>query len=222
MVFPLFFFALAGLCVYALGLTSGAARWLWLWPTLSATVFGLAYAGLGPRAIGKQPGGRLHPALRLLHLPTLLLGSAVWHLQRVLGREAPLDEVAPGVWVGRWPYPSELPPEIGLVVDLTCEFSPHPEVLARCDYLALPTLDGTPPTREQLTQVQQLRDHPGPILFHCAQGHGRSATCAALLLLARGIASSVEEAEALMRQARPGIRLKTAQRAAVLAAVSAP
>lgn len=217
MRFPLFFFALAGLCGYALSLTSGPARWLWLWPALSAGVFGLAYAGLGPRAIGKGPSGRQHPALRLLHLPTLALLGGIWHLQRLLGREPAVDEVAPGVWVGRWLYPSELPPECGLVVDLTCEFAPHTGVLARCDYLTLPTLDGTPPSPAQLAQVQELRDHPGGILFHCAQGHGRSATCAAVLMIARGLAGDVEEAEATMRAARPGVRLKPVQRQAVAA-----
>ncbi|WP_438040307.1 hypothetical protein [Sorangium sp. So ce128] len=43
-------------------------------------------------------------------------------------------------------------------------------------------------------------------------GHGRSATIAAALLLNRGLAASVSEAEAQLRLRRPGIRLNAAQR----------
>ena len=48
---------------------------------------------------------------------------------------------------------------------------------------------------------------------HCAVGHGRSAALVAAVLLARGRAASVDEAEAQMRQKRPRVGLGPSQKA---------
>jgi len=48
--------------------------------------------------------------------------------------------------------------------------------------------------------------------IHCAQGRGRSAAVAAALLIRKGLAADVDEAERMLRAARPSIRISPAQR----------
>ena len=215
MRFAAFFFLLVGLLVQ-LGQGLGSPlRWALIWPALSFTLVGSAYlVGVGA-VFRKRETGRVPLWSQLLHAPYLLLTLGVWILQQRLSGEDPANEVAPGVWVGRRPSPQDLPPGCELVVDLTCEFSVHPGVARSVDYLALPTLDGTAPSQASLRRVAELVADSRVVLFNCAAGHGRSATAAAALLLARGAASTVEEALGLMKAARPGIGLNRAQRAAL-------
>jgi protein-tyrosine phosphatase len=99
------------------------------------------------------------------------------------------------------------------VVDLTAEFFAARGVRSGRDYLALPTLDGTAPDEVRFrTLLASLADHPGPVYIHCAAGYGRSALLAAALLLARGLAADARQAEARLREVRPGVRLKPPQR----------
>src|SRR5262249_39640038 len=81
------------------------------------------------------------------------------------------------------------------------------------NYLCLPTLDNTAPEEGAVREmVAVLAGTTSAVYIHCAAGHGRSATVAAAVLLARGLASDVKEAEALLRKARPGVRLSPEQR----------
>jgi protein-tyrosine phosphatase len=188
--------------------------WLLLWPALSFGLVGAAFAGLGPGVFGKRADGRLAGWAVALLLPYLALTWALWHLLRLTGREPCCHEVAPGVWVGRRAFARELPGGVSLVVDLTAEFPEPRAVTAGRGYLCLPTLDSAAPDPVGFAALlAKLKDHPGPVYIHCASGHGRSATVAGALLLARGRAAEPREAERLLRQVRPGIRLNKAQRA---------
>ena len=51
----------------------------------------------------------------------------------------------------------------------------------------------------------------GGVYVHCAQGHGRSATVVAAVLLAKGLAGNKEEAEQLLKKARAKVRLNRKQ-----------
>jgi protein-tyrosine phosphatase len=206
-------FTLLGAYLIVLGVALGGLALLLLWPGLSFVLLGAAYAGLGPRLLGKRPDGRLAWWAMLLLFPYLLLTWGVWHLQRLLGREAACNEVAPGLWVGRRPFARELPPGVTLVVDLTAEFRAARGVGAGRTYLCLPTLDaGTPDERALRELAAQVAGWTGGVYIHCALGHGRSALLAAVVLMERGLAGDAKQAEALLRQARPGIGLKPAQR----------
>jgi protein-tyrosine phosphatase len=200
---------------YLLVLAGALGGWAWLlaWPGASFLLLGAAYLGLGPRIYGKRPDGRLAWWALVPLFPYLLLTWVVWHLQRRLGKEPCASEVAPGLWVGRRPFPAELPPGVDLVVDLTAEFRPARGVTTGRDYLCLPTLDALAPEERPLAElVSRVASWPGVVYIHCALGHGRSALVAAGVLLARGLALDVESAERMIRQARPGVRLKRAQR----------
>src|SRR5262249_16782490 len=107
----------------------------------------------------------------------------------------------------------ELPPGVVLVVDLTAEFPVARGVALGRDYVALPTLDGTAPQEQAFrAALTTIVASPGPVYLHCAMGHGRSATLAAAVLLTRGLASDVAQAEKMLRGVRPGVRLKPVQR----------
>lgn len=188
-------------------------------PAVASLLVGLAYAGLGPRAFGKRPDGRLAWWAYPLLLPYLGFTFAIWKLKRKLSSEAYYDEIVPGLWVGRRVLGDELPAGVALVVDVAAEFAEPSSVLAKVAYRSFPILNYAAPTPEALRQVAaHLRDHSGGIYIHCAQGHGRSATVAAALLLARGQAATPGEAVALVVKARPKVHLEPSQQAALEAA----
>ena len=204
-------------CVFGM-VTAGAGAWLgglgWLllWPAVSCVLIGGAYAGLGPRVCGKRPDGRMAWWAVLLLLPFFLTTWAGWRLLRRFSREACCHEVAPGVWVGRWPQPGDLPPDASLIVDLTAEFPARRAVRHGRTYLCVPTLDATAPDETALrAAVETAAAWPGTVYIHCALGRARSAMTAAAVLIRRGLAADAEEAVALMRQARPQIRLEKVQ-----------
>jgi protein-tyrosine phosphatase len=111
-----------------------------------------------------------------------------------------------------------------LVVDLTAEFPELRAVRLGRNYLCLPILDGAAPDCEAFTKVvRQVADWPGVVYIHCASGHGRSALLSASVLIMRGWVTSPADALAMVRAARPSVRLSSEQRAllAKIVAVSA-
>jgi protein-tyrosine phosphatase len=157
----------------------------------------------------------------LVLAPYLLLTRALWHVQRLVSREDPANEIAPGLWLGRWPRRGarELPPDTGLIVDLAAELAVASD-LRRSDgrrtFFALPTLDASTPEDpvvfDRAVRAVAETLPSTPVYVHCALGHGRSALLVAAVLLARGAAASAEEAEARVQAVRPGVALNKAQR----------
>lgn len=211
MVFALVFAAFSALLL-APAVSRGGWAWSLAWPAASFALVALAYAGAGPRVFGKRADGAVGPLHRLALLPFLLLVGAVWHASRLAARGPAWCEVAPGVLIGRRLLSGELPPGVGLVIDLTAEFAEPTAVRTAAAYRSLPTLDAglSDPTAFRML-VEEASDFPGTIYIHCAQGHGRTGMFAAAVLLARGLAANPADAVAGIRRVRPGIRLKPAQ-----------
>jgi protein-tyrosine phosphatase len=208
-----FVFGLLG--VYLVGLAAVLGGWGWLlaWPGASLLLVAAAFAGLGPRVFGKRLDGSVAWWALLALLPYLLLTWLLWQLLRLTSKEPCCHEVVTGIWVGRRAYARELPADISMVVDLTAEFPEPRGVRKGRSYVCLPTLDTTAPAAAALREVvRRVDEHSGNVYIHCASGHGRSATVAAALLLARGLATDVAQAESLLRSRRPGIRLTRVQR----------
>ena len=194
-------------------LSSSAVAVLLAWVGLGFSQVAFAYFGGWPAVFGKRPDGTLAIWSVLIGWPVLLLGHAIVAAKRASGREPANDEVAPDIFVGRLPIPRELPPQVAAIIDLTAEFNAHGEVRRHPGYRNFALLDDTFPEPSELDRmVAELVDVSEPILIHCAAGHGRSATLAAALALARGHFSDVAEAEAGLQAARPGIRLRATQR----------
>jgi hypothetical protein len=185
---------------------------LLLWPAASFGLVALAYAGAGPRLLGKQPDGTMRPGVLLALLPYLLLTWGTWHLARLLSREPPFARVVSGVLVGRRLLPGELPPGTGAILDLTSEFIEPAGIRRACRYVSLPILDAsTLPVERVVPVLRELASLQGPLYVHCAQGHGRTGMVAAALLVARGDAPDARTALSLIQEARPGVRLSPAQ-----------
>lgn len=186
--------------------------WLGLWPATAFFVVGVGYLRFGARVFGKRDDGTIPLSTRLLLLPYLLVAWGIWSLIR-LGPERCWDRVAPGVYLGRRPYPRELPQDVTLVVDLTSEFARSIPKSSPLEYLCLPILDASMPSVSELhALVGRVAAHAGPVYIHCAQGHGRSAVVAGALLVSRGIARDALEAESLMKSIRPGVHMSRLQR----------
>ncbi|NMO14191.1 hypothetical protein HPC49_49825 [Pyxidicoccus fallax] len=195
-----------------LALRLGGAWLLLLWPAASFSLVALAYGGVGPRLLGKQPDGRMRPWAVLVLLPYLLFTWATWHLARVLSREPAHAEVVPGVLVGRRLLSGELPAGVGTVLDLTAEFIEPAGIRRAARYVSLPILDAsTLPVGRVAPVLRELATLPGPVYVHCAQGHGRTGMIAAALLVARGDAPDAKTALALIQRVRPGVRVSPAQ-----------
>ncbi len=201
-----------GISTAALSLLLGGFGLLLLWPALNFSLLGLAYSLKNHALLGKKSDGTIALAQGFLFGPYLLLTWGVFHVSRLVTRETFADEVIPGLWVGRRPFVKELPIGAKIIVDMTAEFPVEPAIRKQLPFVCVPVLDGAAPSAKALDDlVTHLRDKEG-IFLHCAAGHGRSATIATALLLERGLATTIDDAEALLRVKRPGIRLNPLQR----------
>jgi protein-tyrosine phosphatase len=206
-------FTFCGLLLVAVAIQRWPWGALWLWPAVAFILVGAAYLGLGVRVFGKRADGRLSWWSYLLLGPYLVYSWILWRVVVVaFARDKSCHQVAPGVWLSRRPRPIDLPSEVRLVVDLTSEFSSA--VATSTGYRAFPILDaGVPEAAPFLELVEELGSRQEPLLIHCAQGHGRTGTLAAALLVRRGVARDCEAALEICRTVRPGVRLNGRQRA---------
>lgn len=181
---------------------------VFLWPAVSLAVSAAAYWGLGP-GIFRKHEGRLPLAARVLLAP-VLFGH---HLSLVYyrRRSPAYSEVVPGVLMGRQLTEAEATKAcaqgVTAVLDLAAEFT-EAAPFRQLHYFALPILDLTAPTDEQIRQAVHFIETAaarGSVYVHCKVGYSRSAAVVGAYLLATGRARSEEEAIAHMRKARPGL-----------------
>ncbi len=208
-------FLYLGLMLADLGLAYAwpGGRWLMLWAALAHGGLALAFWRRDPSLLGKRPDGRLTLAALLFFLPYLAFLWSFFHLKRLLlRREDCWNEVAPGIYVGRRPLAGEMPADVNLVVDAMAELPESAAALAAPGYVCLPTLNRLVPEDEPFRAlILRLAVEKGPLYIHCGAGKGRSATVAAALLIARGLAGDVEEATLILKRARPIVSLHPVQ-----------
>lgn len=191
----------------------GGWGWVLVWPAASFLGVAVAYAGVGPRVFGKRDDGALGLLPLLFFSPYLLPTWGLWHVLRWFSTQPACQEIVPGIWLGRRLLAGEVPPGIGLIVDLTAEFVEPTDVKADRVYVALPTLDGEIAALHRLREVvEQILATNAEVLIHCASGHGRSAMVVACVLIAKGLAADAETAEDLIRTVRPKVALSGSQR----------
>lgn len=206
-------YALGALLLAVWARTFGPALWWLLWPALALLMVALNYAVFGAAGFQKNPDGRLSLAARCLLAPYLL---GAWVNSRLWTRRRPqADEVCDGVYLGRVPGKADASGFAGLV-DLSAELGCSAATAgleAAQRYVCLPSLDLIAPDQNTLEQaaqaIERLRQH-GPVLVCCALGYSRSASAVAAWLLASGRCATCADAEALIRQARPGVVLHPA------------
>ncbi|MHB8994595.1 MAG: phosphatase domain-containing protein [Armatimonadota bacterium] len=201
----------AAVILTAIALYFGGFAYILLWPALACLLVGLAYAGFGACVFGKRADGSLPLWSWVALLPYLAFTWSIWKLKRKISKEPFYNEVAPGLWVGRRVLGGELPEGVLVLVDVTCEFAEPSSALGRCEYRSLPTLNYSVPERGALVAlVEELANRDG-VYIHCAQGHGRSATLVAALLMRRGTARTPAEAVGMVTAVRPKVHLEPCQ-----------
>lgn len=212
-------FALVAALFFIYAATSGRWTLLLLWPSLSFAVVSAAYLRFGHRVFGKRLDGSMAFASVTLLLPYLLFVWAVWHIIRCVSREPHCNRLADGITIGRRLLSHELPPEVDTVVDLTCEF-PEPAALrAVPQYISFPLLDAGTLSPDSLADFsRRLAGIDGSLFIHCAQGHGRAGLIAALLLIARGLATDGDDALRQIQMSRPSVHLNRIQTSTLNAA----
>ncbi|MCS6902188.1 MAG: hypothetical protein RMJ98_21370 [Myxococcales bacterium] len=94
---------------------------------------------MGSRIFGKRYDGSFRWYQALLTAPYLIFWCA-WQVVR-LGPEATWNQITPWLYLGRRPTVDELPPEVITGINLTAEFPVDQQLLRKCSYLCLPTLD---------------------------------------------------------------------------------
>lgn len=215
-MYPLLLFCIG------VGFATGAARaplpWsiVLAWPAVAFVLVAGAYVVRAPRLLGKRLDGTVHPAARAFFAPFTAFAWLSWHGYRLATREDVCNEVAPKLWLGRRPYAHDLPPGVEVVVDVTAELPAEHAVRTGKTYLCLPALDASVPSPADFCAMLDRLEHEERGMFvHCAFGHGRSAMLVAALLVRRGLASDVADAERQMRARRPRVGLKGVQRAYV-------
>jgi hypothetical protein len=185
-------------------------RWLLLWSALSFGMVALGYAGIGPRVFGKGRDGRISLAFKIVNLPYLAYAWAVWHLYRLLSREASFNTIDDDLVIGRRLLAGEAPDGFDHYVDLTAEFEEPAAIRTRPGYRCLPILDACVPSFGELEGAVEGAA-AGRAFVHCAQGHGRTGLFALALLLHRRRVQTIEEGVGLLQSLRPAVKLNRTQ-----------
>lgn len=215
----------AFLFLFGVGLAAaayGARPWglILLWPAANALLLAVLYACNLPRGLCKRSRGGLSWGAWPAHAPFFLFRHAVAFAQIRFLPEPACQEVAPGLWIARRLRPGEIPQEVPRsfrrIVDLTAEFAEPRAIATEPGWRWIPILDAGVPTASSKRKLEALArewgEAPGPMLIHCAQGHGRSAMAAAWLLVRTGRAASVDAALAQIQSVRPGAKVGRNQR----------
>jgi protein-tyrosine phosphatase len=120
------------------------------------------------------------------------------------------------IYLGEWLNDaSELPPGVRMVVDFTNEVEEHSSITDKCKYLHIPVWDQTLPRdlKAYRAGIEEAAAFDGPIYVHCIMGRERSSVGVALMMLKRGLASTVEEAYTALREKRPAVEWREEQMA---------
>jgi membrane-associated phospholipid phosphatase len=196
--------------------------WPWgailIWPIVAVAIVTLGYFHSGP-GIFRKTYGRLPFSAKLILAPVLAGQYVSWMYYKRQCRA--WDEIVPGVWIGRRLSDAEARDAVRggvtAVLDLSDAFSearPFIELV----YHHLPVLDLTAPTPSQLAEAARFIDRhasTGTVYVHCKIGYSRSAAVVAAWLLSTKMATSVDEAVALLRSKRPTVVIRPEIRVAL-------
>jgi protein-tyrosine phosphatase len=201
----------AAICGFMAYLIGGLA-WILLWPAAALMIVAGIYWAGRPELFGKSEHGAMTPATISVLAPYF---AGAWFNSRWQTRnQAPAQEIANGVWLGRIPRRAERE-ALGVVsvVDLTAEL---PFASNGITYRWIPMLDLLTPALDQLeaaVKAIQVLEPARPTLVCCALGYSRSAAAVAAWLIATGKASSTGRAVEFIRARRPSIVLPPPYRA---------
>ncbi|XP_008787893.1 uncharacterized protein YnbD-like [Phoenix dactylifera] len=169
-----------------------------------------------PSILGKGSDGSFPLWSKLLFGPFLMFVRAYVLFRKLKSAEPVYNEISDGLYVGGWPSsPNHLPPGEPAVIDCTCEL-PRSSFVSKDAYLNIATWDTRSPQPLQIEYAVhwacKKRAHKKPIYIHCAFGHGRSVCIMCALLVALGVADDWKDAEKMVKEKRPRIRMNAHHR----------
>ncbi|KAK3407919.1 hypothetical protein EUGRSUZ_J00258 [Eucalyptus grandis] len=172
-----------------------------------------------PLLLGKSPDGSFPVWSVLIFGPYLYFVRAFSAIRRLRSGEAPYTEICEGVYVGGWPSSlDKLPPGDPAIVDCTCELPRRPELRGHA-YFCVPTWDTRSPGPGEIESAVKWacrkRAQNKPVFIHCAYGHGRSVAVSCALLVVLGVAEDWKNAERIIKERRPYIRMNGLHRKAL-------
>jgi hypothetical protein len=198
MKFALFFTLLLICVVYQVITLDNNFRFFYLWPTLNMLLMSIAYAVNKPGLIlGKSKEGSINSLLLILNLPWLLLTWIIFKIQILLIREDFCNQLkGTNLWMSRRPVSVEEIKQFEFIIDLTAEFSRDNSSV---EYICYPNLDA-----HALYTLPDSKEIPldKKVLIHCANGHGRTAQCVAIILKQRKIVESLREGLKMVKESR--------------------
>jgi membrane-associated phospholipid phosphatase len=210
--------AALGLCLIALAYVIWPWGWILVWPIVAVAIVTLGYFHAGP-GIFRKTYGRLPFSAKVVLAPVLAGQYVSWLYYKRQCRA--WDEVAPGVWIGRWLSDAEARDAVNAgvtaVLDLSDAFSEARPFVER-EYCHLPVLDLTAPTQSQLAKATtfiEANAARGIVYVHCKIGYSRSAAVVAAWMLQTGRAATVDDAIAQLREKRPSIVIRPEIRVAL-------
>ena len=202
-------FAVAAVC-WAIFARSALACVLLGWLAVSCIwVAGAFFLHRPGMLMGKRKNGRVLLLCCAINFPFLAIYWVTWLIRHFLFRHEPVNTiVGTNISVSCWPGFHVPLDRYDLVIDMTSEM-PKWYQIGNAKYVCLPNLDGVPLDRYELP-VEIDRDTQ--ILVHCAQGRGRSALMAGLILLKLGYAATADEVVDVLKQSRPSVTLSRHQK----------
>ena len=109
-------------------------------------------------------------------------------------------------------FSNELPSQVETIVDLAAEFPAPKRVKDNFHYFSFPMLDAAALNTEMmLNLLTALKGNNSNLYIHCDQGHGRSATVVAVVLVLKGFADSLVNAEQIIKSKRPKVNIHKEQ-----------
>jgi len=186
------------------------------WVALAAITVAAAYVSGSPQLFFKRPDGSRPVGSWLLLWPYFAMSYFSLGLYRLLHRRHPAcAEVSGGLWFSRRLTKTEAESSgvrWAAVIDLAAEFARAQIPAER--YFSVPMLDGAAPAEEQLRHAIELINEQlahGPVIVHCALGHGRTGTVIISWMLEQGLVPDVQTGIKKLRSLRPGFGLSSAQ-----------
>ncbi|KAL5974676.1 hypothetical protein ACLOJK_031346 [Asimina triloba] len=151
--------------------------------------------------------------------PFLVGVRIVGFVRRWRSRELPYNEVCEGLYVGGWPSSLDrVPSGAPAIIDCTCEL-PRISALSKNPYICIPTWDTRAPQPSEIESAVRwalrMRSQKRPVYIHCAYGpicHGRSVAVTCATLVGFGVAEDWKQAEKIIRERRPCIRMNALHR----------
>ena len=215
MKYPIFFIAFLVFLTYkAIFIENLFLKIILIWFSVSFGFLAMVYIFNKPEWLGKKHNGKINILNLMIYLPWFFFSLIVWHIQRIISKENPFDEIIENkIWYGRRLLASEISEKFDAVIDLTSEFIEPNIIVDRFEYISLPLLDGIKPNKNFFKKLKEIipQIKNKKIFVHCAQGHGRTATVTLFIMKNLNFIDKYEDGLKKILQFRPGAKVSKEQ-----------